>query len=182
MSPAYQRLGARDDSIVLDVGCGTGDALSYLSSFSSYLGIDTDPRAIEHAKSKYARRPNVRFECRVCTPEMLSSARPTHVAMVGLLHHLSDLEALALLRALSQVESMRRAVTLDIVYLKGRFYNNLLARLDRGRHCRTVAGYVELVEQAGLAIADQACMRCHPTRGLVDYCVLELCRRDDERV
>jgi hypothetical protein len=50
--------------------------------------------------------------------------------------HLADAEAERLLGKLSRCDSVRRVVTLDIVYLPGRWFNNLLAFLDRGRHCR----------------------------------------------
>ena len=53
-------------------------------------------------------------------------------------------------------------------------FNNLMARLDRGRYCRTPAQYLELARAAGLVVADQYLARSHPTRGLVQYHVLEL--------
>jgi hypothetical protein len=96
--------------------------------------------------------------------------------MIGLLHHLSDAEAVELLRLLARCPTLVRAVTLDIVYLDGRWYNNLLARLDRGRYCRRGPGYVELARAAGLRVLGEHVVRSHPTRGLVDYFILELAR------
>src|SRR5207244_492249 len=43
MSPVYDRLGAGAGSSVLDIGCGTGDALNYLHAVERYVGIDLDP-------------------------------------------------------------------------------------------------------------------------------------------
>ncbi len=174
MSHAYRRLGLGPDSVVVDIGCGTGDALKHIDSFHSYLGIDTDPRAIAFAQERWKTRPNARFECRLCTPADLRDVAPTHVALIGLLHHLTDSEALELLGLLHQSPRLVRAVTLDIVYLPGRPYNNLLARLDRGRYCRTPDAYAALALAAGLRVADRYVERSHPTRGLVQYYVLEL--------
>ena len=174
MSHAYHRLDCQDDSVVIDIGCGTGDALKHLRHFASYLGIDTDPRAIGFASERWKSRANVGFECRLCTREDLRDKAPTHVALIGLLHHLDDSEATELLTMLQESPRLVRAVTLDIVYLPGRPYNNLLAHYDRGRHCRTPDAYAELASAAGLRIADRYLARSHPTRGLVQYFVLEL--------
>jgi SAM-dependent methyltransferase len=174
MSHAYRRLDCDDESVVIDIGCGTGDALKHLGRYGSYLGIDTDPRAIAFAQERWKTRPNAQFECRLCTSEDLREKAPTHVALIGLLHHLTDVEAIALLGMLQESPRLVRAVTLDIVYLPGRPYNNLLARFDRGRYCRTPDAYAELAAAAGLSIADRYLAPSHPTRGLVQYFVLEL--------
>jgi hypothetical protein len=90
------------------------------------------------------------------------------------LHHLNDSEAVDLLGMLHASSRLVRAVTLDIVYLPGRPYNNLMARLDRGKYCRTPDAYAELAAAAGLRLVDRYLARSHPTRGLVQYYVLEL--------
>ncbi len=176
MSHAYRRLDCGDDAVVLDVGCGTGDALRHIERFGSYVGIDTDARAVRFAAQRWQQRPNVRFECRLCTPEDLREIAPTHVCLIGLLHHLTDEEAVALLGMLHESPRLVRAVTLDIVYVPGHFYNNVMARLDRGRYCRTRDDYERLAASAGLRIIDRYLARSHPTRGLVYYFVLELAR------
>ena len=172
MSPAYRLLGCDDTSVIIDIGCGTGDALRYLDEFSSYLGVDTDARAIRFADERWRGRANTRFECRTIAVEDIRELSPTHVAMVGLLHHLDDHGAVSLLRTLGESSRLVRAVSLDIVYVPGRYFNNLMARLDRGRYCRNAAGYVDLVERAGLRVTSQQLIRSHPTRGLVRYFVL----------
>ena len=174
MSHAYRRLDLGPDSVIIDIGCGTGDALKHIDRFESYLGIDTDPRAIAFATERWKGRPNVRFECRLCTAEDLRDVAPTHVALIGLLHHLSDTQATELLDMLHESPRLVRAVTLDIVYLPGRPYNNLMARLDRGRYCRKPDAYADLAAAAGLRVVDRYIARSHPTRGLVQYYVLEL--------
>jgi SAM-dependent methyltransferase len=176
MSSAYQLLGCDERSVVLDVGCGTGDALQHLGQFADYLGLDTDRVALEHARARHTRRAHVSFECRVCLPQDLRDRPVSHVSLVGLLHHLADAQVSDLLRLLAQCTTLTRAVSLDIVYLDGHWYNNLLARLDRGRYCRTRAGYVDLARGAGLRVNGQHVVRSHPTRGLVQYFIMELAR------
>jgi len=176
MSSAYQLLGCDERAVVLDIGCGTGDALRHIRQFADYLGLDTDPVALAHARARHGHRSHVSFERRVCSAADLSERPVSHVSMVGLLHHLSDSEAVELLGLLARCTTLVRAVSLDIVYLDGRWYNNLLAHLDRGRYCRNGAGYAALARDAGLRVLSQRIVRSHPTRGLVDYFILELAR------
>ncbi|MEY2931004.1 MAG: hypothetical protein RL033_1753 [Pseudomonadota bacterium] len=176
MSSAYRLLDCDPSAVVLDVGCGTGDALRHIAQYSDYLGLDTDAVALEHARMRHAGRPNTRFERRICEASDFSTRPVSHVSMVGLLHHLSDAEAVVLLGLLAECPTLVRAVSLDIVYLEGRFYNNLLAYFDRGRFCRDAAGYARLARAAGLSVRSQQLVRSHPTRGLVEYFVQELTR------
>jgi SAM-dependent methyltransferase len=173
-SRAYGRLGCNERSVVLDLGCGTGDALRYLSTFESYVGFDTDTRATRYAENRWKQRTNARFESRLCTEADVLAIAPTHVAMMGLLHHLNDDQAVEILRMVAKAPRLARVLTLDIVYLPGRPYNNLLARLDRGRFCREEAGYVSLAERAGLRVVERSLDKSHPTWGLVKYSVLVL--------
>ena len=43
MTAFYESLEAEASDVIVDVGCGTGDALRYLPSFKSYHGFDVDP-------------------------------------------------------------------------------------------------------------------------------------------
>jgi SAM-dependent methyltransferase len=171
MAPAYRELGTDPSSVVLDVGCGTGDALTHLKQFQRYLGLDTDPVAIRHAERRHGKA-NVTFEARRCTADDLVQNAVTHVSMVGLLHHLDDTDAAGLLDMVRRCPTLVRAVTLDIVFLPGRPYNNLLASLDRGQFCRTPAGYTALARASGLTLERSYSVRSHPTRGLVQYFIM----------
>ncbi len=176
LSRAYRLLECDERSVVLDVGCGMGDALRHIGKYADYLGLDTDGVALAHARARHAGRRNLRFEQRSCSAQDLSARPVSHVSLIGVLHHLSDREALGLLRALASCASLVRAVCVDTVYLEGRFYNNLLAWYDGGRYCRDPGGYPRLAREAGLQVHTQQIVRSHPTRGLVDYFVMELSR------
>lgn len=172
MSPVYERLAAGRDDVVLDLGCGTGDALNYLGEVESYLGVDIDEVAIRYAKERHGGRRGVRFDCRWLGEKDVRELAPTHVVMGGLLHHLSDDDALSLLKMVQASPRLRRVVTQDIVFLPGEIVNNFFARLDRGRHCRQQLGYEALVRRAGYALRESRIVRSHPTRGRVKYLLM----------
>jgi SAM-dependent methyltransferase len=174
MSPFYQRLAASPESVVLDVGCGTGDALRYLDTFEAYLGIDTDPVAIGFAERRFGGRPKVEFACRLCDEGDLTRLRPTDVLLCGVLHHLSDESAVALLRLAAASPRLRRVVTSDIVYLPREPISNFFARLDRGRYCRQPEEYAALAQRAELVVKESEVVRCHPRTGLAKYWMMTL--------
>ncbi len=174
--PLYEALDAGPDSVVLDVGCGTGIAHEYLRAFREYYGFDTDPVAIDVARQNTAGS-NIKYECRLLTEDDIRDIRPTHVLLSGLLHHLSDADALKLLRMCGSVPSINRIASADTVYIPGRYVSNFLALLDRGRFVRSPEGFVAIVEKAGLQIVRQQIVRSHPTRGRALYLILTLSPR-----
>jgi len=174
MSPVYARLEAEPDDVIVDVGCGTGDALHYLPSFKAYHGFDVDQVAIEFARNEAAGRPNVSFEARPLETEDLAAIQPSLVILAGLLHHMEDAQATALLEMFAGTRSIRRIVTQDPVYLPREHVSNLLAWLDRGKFVRREGGYRELVAQAGLELASPEVMRSHPQSGRARYFVMTL--------
>lgn len=179
MSPVYDRLEVTPDDVILDLGCGTGDALTYLRSFKRYVGFDTDRVAIGSARERHGSRQSVTFECKECTGADFVQHAPTVVVMAGLLHHLPSDAAVALLSLAGGTESVRRVVTQDIVYLPGaeHLISNLLATLDRGQHCRTPEGYLALAQQSNLRIVQDELLWCHPKSRRARYFVMTLDRK-----
>lgn len=176
MTAFYDSLEADGTDVIVDVGCGTGDALRYLSTFKAYYGFDVDARAIEFARERAAGRPGVTFEARHVTAEDLASLRPSLGILAGLLHHLDDEQAVRLLELLAGTASIRRIATQDPVYLAGERVSNLLARLDRGRYVRTEGGYRALVERAGLRIESLHIARSQAESGRAGYLIMTLAR------
>jgi SAM-dependent methyltransferase len=174
--PLYEALDAGPESVILDVGCGTGIAHKYLRGFRRYCGFDTDPVAIDIARQS-ARGPNIQYHCRVVTEDDIKSIGPTHVLLSGLLHHLSDPDALKLLRMCATAGSVDRIATADTVYIPKAYVSNLLAFFDRGRFVRTVEGFVALVEAANVEIVRRQIVRSHPTNGWALYLIMTLSPR-----
>jgi SAM-dependent methyltransferase len=174
MTPAYRNLDAGEDDVVVDIGCGPGEALKYIPRFRSLHGFDTDEVAVSHARKLAGGRQNVSFEARAVTQADLEEIRPTRVMMCGLLHHLDHREAVDLLGMCAGVQTVKRIATQDVVFLPGEHLSNFYARLDRGKHVREVEGYRALAAAADLEIKREEIVRSHPTRGRALYLLMAL--------
>lgn len=145
-------LGDTREGVVIDIGCGTGLGFERLAGFREYHGYDTDARALR----RFRRRPlpeSVHLYNREATAEDLARIRPTKALLMGLMHHLPDDKAAALLAMLAQCPSLECAATLDPVLVEGKTINAILCRLDRGRFARSREAYERLVNASGLALA-----------------------------
>ena len=174
MLPSYLNLDVQADDVVLDVGCGPGEALKYLKRFRALHGFDTDANAISFARKVAGNRTDVTFEARAVTAGDVEAIQPTRVMMNGLLHHLDDAQAIELRRRGAGLPTVRRIATLDVVFLPGKHLSNLLARFDRGKHVRDVDGFRALAAKAGLVVTREEIVRSHPTRGRALYLMMAL--------
>ena len=172
-SPMYKILEAGSGDVILDVGCGTGIAHQYLSGFAAYHGFDTDPVAIRFAREKTGG-PNVSYACEVVTAADVARIAPTRIILSGLLHHLSDDDCIGLLRMCDGAPSVKRIVTVDVVYLPGQHISNVLAYFDRGKFVRKRQGYLDLIHATGLVIAKEEIVRSHPENGKALYLMTAL--------
>jgi SAM-dependent methyltransferase len=177
MKPLYDLLGSEGRKVVLDVGCGTGDALRHLGDVDRYLGVDTDPVAIEAARRRYGDRPNVTFECRHIHAADVIDFAPTGVVLSGVLHHLTNAEAEGVFRLALGSPALVRVVTADIVFLPGKLFNNVLAMMDRGRYCREPDAYASLARRSGLDVEEASVMESSPGNERVQYFVMALTPR-----
>ena len=132
---------------ILDIGCGTGRILRYLPE-CDYLGADLSEQYIARAKKrKFDGR--LRFISSDIN-EFLRKSRERFDIIIGfgLLHHLDDTEAVAMIKqAKSALLPGGRLVTFDGVYHPGQHrVAKFLIDRDRGRNVRNMPDYKALFE------------------------------------
>ena len=133
---------------ILDIGCGPGSLLKYLSDVD-YTGFDRNVAYIERAKHSFGRRGI--FICDDVGNFAKHNLPPVDIAVaVGLLHHLDDaLAAHMLLDIHKAVKPGGRLITVDPCFHPAQ---NILQRFivsrDRGMHVRPFEQYVALCRRA----------------------------------
>ncbi len=133
---------------ILDIGCGPGDILDHLPEVD-YLGIDIEPGYIDAARSRFAGRGE--FRCESATQTVLREPGSFDLVMAnGLLHHLNDEEAQAVLElARDALEPTGKLVALDGGFVtRQSALERLLLRMDRGRFVRSPEEYVRLASRS----------------------------------
>ncbi len=139
----------KDGGLIVDIGCGTAEVLSYLPSHVEYVGIDRNPLYIESARSCYADR-NAKFYCEELSLDFALKSRTADVVLAfGLIHHLDDKMSANLFQTARKLLGMRGfLLTLDPVFTDTQ---SALARYivskDRGTEVRTVSAYENLALQ-----------------------------------
>lgn len=129
---------------VLDIGCGTGEIIELLKA-QRYVGFDPSEPYVEAAGARFGHLGSFLVGS-VFDPPALDGGFDAVIA-VGVLHHLDDSEAGAMVDlARAQLRSGGRLVTLDPVLIAGQHpVARTLARRDRGGFVRSPSGYGALV-------------------------------------
>lgn len=134
--------------VIVDVGCGTASIIDYLPQGVRYFGLDLSAEYIENATRRYGSRGT--FACKDVATLEAGEIPPCQAALaIGLLHHLDDAEARALLAALyERLAPGGKLVTVDPAYWspQPRLARWLISR-DRGRNVRTGEEYRQLVPE-----------------------------------
>lgn len=141
-----EHLRPRPGMRVLDIGCGPAEVLSYIREVE-YLGIEPHKPYVDGARRRYGvggRFRQARVEELVAEGEAPFDA----VLLLGVLHHLDDADAAAVLASARRlVAPGGRLLTLDGCYAPGQSrVTRALFWADRGDFTRDEAGYRRLVE------------------------------------
>lgn len=145
----YVATAIPDGGLVIDIGCGTAEVLSYLPDNVEYIGFDRNPGYITRARASYAHR-NASFYCEELSPNFTLEGRSADVILAfGLIHHLDDAMSLDLFGVARKMLGVNGfLVTLDPVYVDGQ---SAVARYiiskDRGTAVRTERAYKELASR-----------------------------------
>jgi len=132
---------------VLDIGCGPGYVVNYLPKVS-YFGFDISPQYVAYANRKYGKQGT--FFPQPFDAEMAKKLAPVDlILMAGLLHHLNDAEAIALLELSKQAISRTgRLITLDPCHEPNQSpVAKFLMDRDRGESIRQADQYEALASQ-----------------------------------
>jgi SAM-dependent methyltransferase len=144
---SYLSLNSGDH--VIDVGCGPGFIVSLLPAGTRYNGIDVDRTYISYAQRRFGAVGS--FHCGRFDESTAARIGPADVIMMnGLLHHLTDEEAFAVLHvARNALKPNGTLFTLDGCFRGGQSrIAQWLLRHDRGKFVRTEAGYRQLLGAA----------------------------------
>ena len=138
---------------VIDVGCGPGFMRPHLPASARYFGFDTDRRYIDYARAQ--DQVNAEYLCQVFDASSISITGLADIVMMnGLLHHLDDDTARALIRdAADCLVPGGHLLTLDGCYRPGQsLFRRKILDWDRGRHVRDEDGYLGLFDGVGLQV------------------------------
>lgn len=126
----------------LDLGCGTAEFLAFLPEHISYIGIDNNPKYIQHAKVRYRNRPNSLFICgdwSEASQNLTDLYNIKIISLLGLLHHLNDREARDVLTLGQQLLSSKGTLfSLDgCPEPDSSIFERFFYWVDRGNYIRT---------------------------------------------
>ena len=143
-----QEINATPGNRVLDIGCGTASILAYLPSVD-YIGIDSNPEYISQAKMRFGDLGD--FRCiSVDDLHVETTEKFDRILLLGVLHHLTDLQIRSLVWNISGLLSSKgRLITHDGVFTpRQNPIARLLLKLDRGRYVRSQSEYLSLLSSA----------------------------------
>lgn len=144
---------------VLDIGCGPAAFWARYQDVGNieYVGIEPNPRYVKDTRERF---PDVTIHAGTVTDVADAALGPFDlVVLEGVLHHLDDSAARqAIAFGAERLRPAGRLVALDPVFLDQQSpIARTLARLDRGKHVRSLQGYRDLA--VGPFVSDAVTVR-----------------------
>lgn len=142
-----EHVRVRAGSVVLDIGCGTGNSLKFLGSQVRYTGVDINGDYIEYAKRKYDGRGTFQV-ADATTSEFDCEASFDAVFSFGVLHHLPDTAARRLVgNAMRALKPGGAFLSIDPCFAPDQSpMARFLVSNDRGRYVRSETAYRKLFD------------------------------------
>lgn len=136
---------------VLELGCGPGTNVHLFEAASAYTGVDINPDYIQKAKRSHPHRTFFATDAVGFEPEEKFDL----VLIDSFLHHIDDESIRRIVRCVPRWLAPDGAFVVQEPLIPSRreLYHQLLMRLDRGDHFRSIDHYKRLAEASGLAIA-----------------------------
>ncbi len=177
----YPELGSRQLR-VLDIGCGPAAFWARYRDVNGliYVGIEPNCAYVDSARAQF---PGIELHCGTVR-EVREAVRGEFdlIVLEGVLHHIGDAAANDVFTfAFERLAPTGRLVALDPVLLpRQNPVARALARLDRGKHVRTLGGYREIA--VGVFSEDHVSVRrlSGQLRVPYDHAVLECGQRSSE--
>ena len=159
---------------ILDIGCGPADILDALPEVD-YHGFDQSADYIASARKRFGVRGH--FHVEAVNRELVKKYADFDLVLaIGVLHHLTDSEAIELLNvAQAALKPGGRLVTLDGCFVEDQSpIARRLLKLDRGVYVREAGAYLGLARQVFRDV--KSCLATDFLRIPYTHIVLE-CRR-----
>ena len=142
---------SQNNDRILELGCGPALILDHIK-YKNYVGIDSNKASIEYASNKYGNDINTNFiNANILEFDYSAHDKFDKILMLGLMHHLSDLDLKKLLSLIPNLlntdNENSSVVTFDIVRTKYHFISNKLCDLDQGKFVRHSDEYLKLLNE-----------------------------------
>jgi hypothetical protein len=136
---------------LIDLGCGPCDLLSEIRLEGQYFGIDSHGPFINKAKALFPAHSDFLHEASIVDFEYdnlkIDSDEVIFLAL-GLLHHLSDDDVRAMLKAIKKLQKKITLFSIDPVLFTGQnLWSKFLANSDRGQYVREDAALINLMRE-----------------------------------
>ena len=138
-----QYFSLKSSEKILDIGCGTGE-FSVFFSPDNYTGIDIKERYLDFARKNYPGK----FLVADATNLPFADNSFSKVLIIGVLHHLSNVECLQVLKEAKRVLSRHGKILImeDIQTSQDNYLTKLVHYFDKGKQIRTKATYDQLLK------------------------------------
>jgi SAM-dependent methyltransferase len=134
-APVLRALDAQNVRRVLDVGCGPGTNASRFTG-ADYIGVDINEKYLAVGRSRHSGQF---LQADLATADLSHLGRFDLILVNSFLHHLPDRAVDDVLgRIAGLLEPDGRVHILELVLPERPSLATLMARLDRGRHARTI--------------------------------------------